>query len=414
MTDARRTREAMTWPRIYATVGLSLAIAGAVGTAVVRSVSPAPFIGAFGFSEAAMLGYALAGLSWASVGSILVVRRPGNAIGWLMVVVGVGYALSQLTVAVTFSLAADGTAGGDRLSQLTGWVTVALQLVTILPFAIGFLFPTGRPQSPGWARFMRLFWAFATIFVVTSLTQPGPLQLIPDVQNPFGFGPDLRGGRSIAPILILSTLVVFPLLVLSMVTRYRSAGRTQQQQLKWFVLALSLSALALGIVSAPAIVSDHPVDEVGLAVFAFAGAFVPLAIGIAILRHHLYDIDRLVSRTLAYGLISGILVVAYAATILLLHLPLGAVTDGDTVPVALSTLVVAALFQPVRTRIQRVVDRRFDRGRYDAERTVRRFGERLRNEVDIAAVTRDLARTTEITVAPANLAIWLRSRGAVR
>ena len=132
----------------YATVGLSLAIAGAVGTAVVRSVSPAPFIGAFGFSEAAMLGYAIAGLSWASVGSILVVRRPGNAIGWLMVVVGVGYALSQLTVAVTFSLAADGTADGDRLSELTGWVTVALQLVTILPFAIGFLFPTGRPQSP--------------------------------------------------------------------------------------------------------------------------------------------------------------------------------------------------------------------------------------------------------------------------
>ena len=196
-----------------------------------------------------------------------------------------------------------------------------------------------------------------------------------------------------------------------MVTRYRSADRTQRQQLKWFVLALSLSALALGIVSAPAIVSDHPVDEVGLAVFAFAGAFVPLAIGIAILRHHLYDIDRLVSRTVAYGLISGILVVAYGATILLLHLPLGAVTDGDTVPVALSTLVVAALFQPVRTRIQRVVDRRFDRGHYDAERTVRRFGERLRNEVDIAAVTSDLARTTEITVAPANLAIWLRSEG---
>ena len=414
MTDLGRTGEAMTWPRIYATVGFSVAIAGAVGTAVVRSVSPAPFIGAFGFSEAAMLGYAIAGLSWASVGSILVVRRPGNAIGWLMVVVGVGYALSQFTVAATFSFAAEGTARGDRLSQLTGWVTVALQLVTILPFAIGFLFPTGRPQSPGWARFMRIFWAFATIFVVTSLTQPGPLQLIPDVQNPFGFGPDLRGGRPIAPILILSTLVVFPLLVLSMVTRYRSADRTQQQQLKWFVLALSLSALALGIVSAPAIVSDHPTDEVGLAVFAFAGAFVPLAIGIAILRHHLYDIDRLVSRTVAYGLISGILVVAYAATILLLHLPLGAVTEGDTVPVALSTLVVAALFQPVRTRIQRVVDRRFDRGRYDAERTVRRFGERLRNEVDIAAVTTDLARTTVITVAPANLAIWLRSRGAVR
>jgi hypothetical protein len=414
MTNARRAGVAMTWPQIYATGGLSLAIAGAVGAAVVRFVSPAPFIGAFGFSEAAMLGYAVAGVSWATVGALLVVRRPENAIGWLMVVVGVGYALSQLTVAVTFSFAAEGTARGDGLAQLTGWATVALQLVTVLPFAIGFLFPTGRAQSPGWARFMRLFWMFVAAFVLLSLTQPGPLQLIPGVQNPFGFGPDLRGGRAIAPTLVLSTLAIFTLLVVSMVTRYRSADGIERQQMKWFVLALSVSAVALGIVSAPAIVTDHPADEVGLAAFAFAGAFVPLAIGIAILKHHLYDIDRLVSRTVAYGLISGILVAAYAATILLIHLPLRALTDGDAIPVALSTLVVAALFQPVRTTIQRVVDRRFDRGRYDAERTMRRFGERLRNEVDIAAVTSDLVRTAEITVAPANLAIWLRSRGAER
>jgi len=411
MTTIAGASKGPTWPRAFAIVGTSLAFAGAVGAAVVRVVSPAPFIGAFGFSEAAMLGYALAGLTWASVGGLLVVRRPTNVIGWLMVVVGVGYAVSQLTVAITFSLVAAGDAQSSRLAPLMGWTTVALQLVTILPFAIGFLFPTGRAQSPAWARFMRVFWAFVVLFVVTSLTQPGPLQLIPAVENPFPFGPDLRGGRPIAPILIGATLVVFPLLVLSMVSRYRSAGRTEQQQLKWFVLTLSLCVIALAIVSAPAMVSDHPTDEVGLAVFAFAGALVPVAIGIAILRHHLYDIDRLISRTLSYALISGILVAAYAATILLFHLPLGVVTDSSPIPVAVSTLVAAALFQPLRTRVQRAVDRRFDRARIDAERTSASFAERLRDEVDIDAVTADLRDTVRGSIKPTELGLWLRETG---
>jgi hypothetical protein len=404
----------MTGARAFALAGLGLAIVGAVGTVIVRFVAPAPFIGGLGFGPSAMAGYVIAGLTWASIGALLVVRRRENAVGWLMVVLGVGYSLSQLSVSLTFAFAAEGTVQGDRLAQIAGWVTVMLQLVTILQFAIAFLFPTGRPQSPGWARFMGLFWAFTIVFVVTSLTQPGSLQLIPALQNPFGFGPDLRGDRPIAPLLAVITLIVFASLGLSMVTRYRSAGRIERQQLKWFVLASGLSAIALGIVTWEGIILNRPGNTIGLTVYVFAGAVAPVAIGIAILRYHLFDIDRIVSRAIAYGLITAILVAAYAGIVIVIGGPLGDAAGGDSISVALSTLAVAALFQPVRRRIQAIVDRRFDRARIDAERTTAAFSERLRDEVDIETVTTDLALTATSTVAPSRLAIWLRPRAATR
>ena len=138
--------------------------------------------------------------------------------------------------------------------------------------------------------------------------------------------------------------------------------------------------------------------------------FFPIAIGIAILRYRLFEIDRLVSRTIAYLVITGVLVAAYAGVILLLQGPLGVITGGETVSVALSTLVVAALFQPLRRRVQRVVDHRFDRARFDAERTTAAFSERLRDEVDIATVTADVDGTVRSALKPTLLGLWLRDQ----
>jgi hypothetical protein len=140
----------------------------------------------------------------------------------------------------------------------------------------------------------------------------------------------------------------------------------------------------------------------------FAFAFFPIAIGIAILRYRLFEIDRLVSRTIAYVVITAVLVAAYASVILLLQGPLGTVTGGDTIPVAISTLVVAALFQPLRRRVQSIVDRRFDRARFDAERTSSAFSERLRKDVDIESVTSDLRATVRSAIAPSTVGLWLR------
>jgi len=401
----------MTGARAFAIAGLALAITGAIGTVLVRFVSPAPIISAaFGFGGAAMVGYLIQGVTWASIGGLLVVRRPGNSVGWLMVLVGIGYSLSQLTVSMASTFAAASTAQGDRLAQIAGWVTVLLQLVTILHFAIGFLFPSGRVQSPRWERFMRLFWAFAVVFVVTSLIQPGPLQLIPVLDNPFGFGPDLRGGRPIAPILALSAVIIFASLVVSMASRYRSAGPIERQQLKWFVLALGVSAIGLGIASSEAIFNDRPENAIGLTLYVFAGAVVPVAIGIAILRYRLYAIDRIISRTIAYAAVTATIGVIFTALLLSLTGLMATVAAGETIAAAASTLTAFALFQPIRRRVQRAIDRRFDRARYDAETTVRTFASRLRDDIDIGAVCREIVDTASNAVRPANAGIWLRER----
>lgn len=398
----------MTGRQTFAIVGVGLAIVGAVGTAIIQYASSAPVVGAFGFGEAAMVGYVIEGLTWASIGAVLVLRRPENTIGWLMVLVGVGYALSQLTVSLTFAFAAERTAQGDRLAQVAGWVTVLLQLVAILQLAIGFLFPTGRAQNPRWARFMRFFWGLSIPFVVLSLTQPGPLQLIPSIDNPFGFGPDLRDGRPIAPILALLTLIVFVGLVVSMVSRYRSAGRIERLQMKWFVLALSVSAVALGIATWEAVFTNSPAGGTFLTFYVFAGALVPIAIGIAMLRHHLYDIDRIVSRTIAYGLVSAIVAVVFGGVVVLLSAALSTFAEGQTIAVAASTLVAFAVFQPVLRRVRRDVDRRFHRARYDSDQTVARFSDRLRDQIDLAHLRSDLDATIRAAMAPRSVAIWLR------
>ena len=132
------------------------------------------------------------------------------------------------------------------------------------------------------------------------------------------------------------------------------------------------------------------------------------SVGIAMLRYRLYEIDRIVSRTIAYGVLTVILVAAYGSAILVLQGPLRAVLGGDTISVALSTLVVAALFQPIRRRVQHAVDRRFDRARFDAELTAAAFAERLRDQVDIAAVVSDLDRTVRSSLKPATAILWLR------
>jgi hypothetical protein len=255
---------------------------------------------------------------------------------------------------------------------------------------------------------MRLFWVFSIVFVVTGLTQPGPLQLIPTVDNPFGFGPDLRAGRPIAPILAVGTLVAFAALGFSMISRYRGSGRVERVQMKWFVLALGLSAVALTIATWESVFMDGTVSGNSLTVYVFTGAVVPVAIGIAILRYHLYDIDRIISRTIAYGIVTAILAVVFGSIIVVLSTALSTYAQGQTIAVAASTLAAFAIFQPLLRRVRRNVDRRFDRARYDAEQTVARFSDRLRDDIDLGGLSSDLDATIRDAISPRSVAIWLR------
>jgi hypothetical protein len=156
-----------------------------------------------------------------------------------------------------------------------------------------------------------------------------------------------------------------------------------------------------------AVVSNDP-PEAGLAVFGFAGALVPAAIGIAILRHHLYDIDRIISRTIAYAIVTGTLGAVFGVLLLSLTSLMATVAGGETIAVAGSTLAASALFQPVRRWVQRQVDRRFDRSRYDADLTVQSFAARLRDDLDLSAVRAEIVGTASSAVRPTTAGIWLR------
>ena len=260
---------------------------------------------------------------------------------------------------------------------------------------------------------MRLFWSFAAVFVVLALIQAGPLQLLPGIENPFGLIPDLRRGEPIAPFLMILTVPILIALILSLGLRYRAADRIERQQLKWFVLALSVSAVGLGFSAIETALLGRTSSATGLTIFVFAGAAVPVAIGIAILRYHLYAIDRIVSRTIAYGVVVGVLGVAFYALVILLSNILASFApsfaQGEAIAVAVSTLVVFAAFQAMARPVRQWVDRRFNRARYDADQTALAFSSRLRDEVDLPAVTADLDATVRAAIAPTTVGVWLRA-----
>jgi len=184
--------------------------------------------------------------------------------------------------------------------------------------------------------------------------------------------------------------------------RFRASRGVVRQQLKWFLAAVFV------LVASTAVAMTGS-DEANIG-FLIGIGLVPIAIGIAILRYRLYDIDRLISRTIGWALVTGILAAVFVSVVLVLQALLAGFTQGETLAVAASTLAAFALFQPVRRRIQVAVDRRFDRARYDGQRTVDAFAERLRDEVELASIEREALGTVDETVRPVHAGLWLRSR----
>jgi hypothetical protein len=397
--------------RVFAATGWLAAAVGAIGAVALRLVDPVPVLSSpFGFGDVALVGFEVMGVAYASVGAVLVIRRPRNAVGWSMVIIGVGYADGGLAAAATFSAAAHGIDGG-RLAGVFGWLTVVLTTMGGLVFILPFIFPTGRGHTRTWDRLIRIGMIPSVLGLVIVAIQPGPLHVFSSIQNPFGVGPDLRSmvGFSFSQAMSLGAVGFAPFAVIGVASRYRATDQVERQQLKWFLLASLVSILGVFAAAGGAVLSKEPPGEAGLAVFGFAGALVPVAIGVAILRHHLYDIDRLLSRTLAYAVITGALGAVFVGLILLLTAVLARFTQGQTIAVASSTLVVFALFQPMRRRVQRAVDRRFDREHYDASLTIDSLAGRLRADLDLATVSQEIARTADAAVRPASVAVWLRA-----
>ena len=352
-------------------------------------------------------------LSTATVGAVLVTRVPGNAVGWLLLVGGVSTGFSA-----GFGALADyglnlhpGSVPGAVWFAVFASVAGAPGPGLMLGFA-PFFFPNGRLPSPRW-------WVVIPIGAVPTLL-PAILGLIgpfaagtypPGVENPLAL---TAGEGLIAALGALSNAIAVLALMLvmaSLVVRYRRAAGIEHQQIRWFAFVALIAALALSVSSAAWTLPGATAVTISTATWLLAEAglvLMPIAIGTAILRYRLYDIDRIISRTIGWAVVTGVLVVVFAGAILLFQAVLAPLTGESTVAVAASTLLVATLFQPLRRRVQARVDRRFNRSRYDADRTVAAFAERLRDEVDLDQLGAEVRATVVQTVAPATVSLWLR------
>jgi hypothetical protein len=341
------------------------------------------------------------------VGALLSSRVPDNPIG--PVILGAG-ALLATTVAIgTWSIVAT-----QRGTVAVEWIALAAIindlgfLVPILVILIGIplIFPDGRLLSRRW-RWVVVLAATALIAQTCSVVlTPGPLGA-PEVANPFAVPSLAPLAELCSAYAALTSPIGFVAAVLAIVIRYRRADDLERHQLKWLLAVAGVAAVAFPVAF---IFPDLIVADAAFVIGLLAMFALPIAIAVAVLRYHLYDIDRIISRTIGWAVISGVLVGAFVLLVVGLQAALAGIVQGETLAVAMSTLAACALFQPVRGRVQRAVDRRFDRARYDARRTADAFAERLRDDADLEALAGELQRTVVGAIRPASAGIWLYDR----
>ena len=348
-------------------------------------------------------------VGFTSVGGVIVSRRPGNPVGRLSVAIGLILGLHLALVALVAII-------DVRPGRLPGWLLVAANLSEQLRFVgiVGIVallarFPDGRLPSPRW-RVIDLLLAAFVVLQGLQLFRPGTLEIfwILTDENPLG----LRalsdevfdqaapwGGGALVVALVLSVAAL-------LLTYVRSSG-VVRAQIRWVLSGVA--AALLGVVSLLLADWTWPLVGIGWVLLLGSPILIPIGIGIAILRYRLYDIDRIVSRTLGYALVTAVLAVAFLAANLVLQAVLAPIMRADTIVVAASTLLIAALFAPVQTRIQRAVDRRFHRARFDAERLAAGFADRLRDEMDLDTLRSQTIATAAGAIEPVSAGLWLRA-----
>ncbi len=350
--------------------------------------------------------------TFATLGALIVSRRPGNVIGWIFLALSVAGSIQMFSGQyATVALISYG-------KQLPGgafaaWLSTLMQSTFVYPILfLVLLFPTGKLLSPRW----RVVGWTAGLVLVASLSslalRPGPIQTFPSVRNPFGGPPFVEwveaAGGVLGPACFVAAIV-------SLVLRFRRSRGEEHQQIKWFAYASALGFMAILFVT----LFDLPmVDERTDALFehlvwTVAPLSLPVSAGIAILKYRLYDIDVIINRTLVYGSLTAMLVALYFAVIVVLQRVFVVLTgQQSTLAVVASTLLIAALFTPLRRRIQSFIDRRFYRRKYDAAKTLEAFSTRLRDETDLETLNNDLVGVVRDTMQPAHVSLWLRTETA--
>jgi hypothetical protein len=356
-------------------------------------------------------------VSYALVGAYLLVQRPRNIIGWLLI--GIAFGFVSTTTSPDLDTAAllrgDATLRDTFTTWVNGWAGWAayvglLALTIVVP---GGRLPRGRERGVAIA-LLAVGVAVVVLSAVAPTTSvntdgvhtiyvPNPLAVLPDLP--------LWSALHVAEVSGLVIVSVLAIGVVQMLLRYRASSGVQRQQLRWLVAAVAFvfAAVVAGLVSL-AIFGDAAGGVAWIpAIIAYPT--IPLAIGVAVMRYRLFEIDRIISRTLAYSTVTVIVGALFVGIILVLQTVLAPITGGQTIAVAASTLAVFALFQPILRRVRSSVDRRFDRARYDADLTVRTFAGRLRGDIDLGAVQLEILHTATAAVRPTRAGVWIRGTG---
>jgi hypothetical protein len=350
----------------------------------------------------------------AVMGALVASRRPANVIGWLFC--GAATMLAAGAAARGYAgYALLGEPGSLPGGEVAAWLDSWLFLPPLfgLPPLLFLLFPSGRPLTPRWRVAVALTVVAMSLQALATALSPGPLEDAPiaGIQNPLGLGSGDALFTKVEAAGWALGLTAVVVALASVVMRTRRARGEERLQLRWLTFAAALFVLVC-IVSSFIFATDFAV--IGQVLIVTAYSAIPIATGVAILRYRLYDIDVVVNRTLVYGALTAGLVAAYLGTVLLLQLALSPLTSESDLAIAGSTLAVAALFRPLRSRIQATVDRRFYRRRYDARRTLESFGARLRNEVELDSLDAELRWVVAQTMQPAHVSVWLRTSETAR
>jgi hypothetical protein len=381
-----------------------------------RSVQPPITWGTGGLSI--VFVFMLPFLAFPLVGALIASRRPKNPIGWICLAVGLLWMLNIMSggYGIYGLLASPGLVPFPAAIGSQGeWMGPAT--VGLLGTYLILLFPDGRLPSGRWRPLAWLSGAVLVLGSVGNALAPGPLPDLGGVRNPFGLEgyPWISGARDGINLLLSLCMLAS---ALSLVLRYRRSGSEVREQIKWIAFAASLVALGvsgavvLGTFAPDAAGGTHPLwlglleDAITL---SFAG--IPIAVGFAVLKYRLYNIDVIINRTLVYGSLTALLALIYFAGVATTQAIFRALTGQEEQPqlaIVVSTLVIAALFNPLRQRIQGFIDRRFYRRKYDAAKTLEAFSAKLRDETDLDALSNDLVGVVRETMQPAHVALWLR------
>jgi hypothetical protein len=391
---------------IVTSMATSLAISVVMDLVLLRATTIAP---AYLLVDAALFNTTC--VLQSLVGGLIEWRRPGHTIGRLLMLSGpaYGFVSTVWTTADTLQTLID-----PQQYRVISWAVLLLSypVIAIMAGWVPLLFPTGSLPGPRWRGPIALLIVLSGIGLAGSATRPGQFAGS-EIVNPFGIAGWPGVLQPFVDVIPLEMVVLLAFGAAAVITRYRRGDRIERLQIRWLASAVAICAVGFAAtVLSFSFGNDNPPITLSTTLIAYAGILLmPVAIGIAILRYRLFEIDRIISRTIGWTVVTGILGAVFAGTIVGLQAILADVTQAQTLSVAASTLVAFVLFQPVRRRVQSAVDHRFNRARYDAEQTAAAFAERQRDQVNLAGLKVDIAGTINSALSPRTVGVWIRPSG---